>query len=149
MDILGLIVVFFALIVIGVAQTGLTLGLMYGMHRIRDNLPQMTETQYGEFDFDNFQKPAFQEMLVRLAILFIGTTLIVHMLEYFFVGKKIVYHRGLWILLMFVVESGAIGAGLWYLFKLDRFRLAVLTGGSAFFYFFFLWYLTSGKLLWS
>ena len=145
-DIFGMIVLFFALIVIGMTQASIALGTMYGMHKLIPD--KLTETTYGTFDFDHFQKPAFEELLLRLTIIFLGTTFVLHFLDYFLVGR---YINGRWRLLfvamLFLSEIGAIAGGLYRMFKLDWMRLGVLTGTSAFFYLLFLWYLVSNKFL--
>jgi len=145
MDLWGPLVLLVMLPVIGAVQGGIALGAMYLMHtKMRDKL---TETTYGRFDFDNFQKIAFQDLLVRLAIIFIGTTFVLHFLDYFLVGAEIRRYRGLVRCFLFILETGAITAGLSYMFRLDRLRLMVLAGVSAVVYLFFLWYLTRGAAL--
>ena len=130
MSVLGFIILFFALIVTGAAQAALALGVMYGMHKLI--LEKLAEPNYLEFSFDNFQKPAFQELLVRLAVIFLVPTLVLHLLIYACVSwYYFVYYRALLCLILLVLESGAIAAGFHFLFKLDRFRLAVLTASSA------------------
>ena len=145
-DIFGMIVLFFALIVIGLAQTSIALGAMYGMHKLIPD--KLTETTYGNFSFENFQKPAFIDLLVQLTIVFLGTTFILHFLDYFLVGSHI---NGKWrlviIFTLFLIEVGALAGGLYRMFKLDLMRLLMLTGTSAFFHLFFLWYLVAKKFL--
>lgn len=143
MDIIGAVVLFFVLIVIGIMQAGVALGVMYGMHKYYPD--KLTETTYGQFDFDNYQLPAFQQLLIRLAVVFVGTTLVLHMLDYFFIGTLIRKYRMIVCLVLFVLEVNAIGWGLYYLFNLDRFRLMVLTAASALFYILCLWYMATGK----
>ena len=144
-SILGPLVLLILLPFIGAVQGGVTLGVMYLIHtKMRSKL---TQTNYGQFDFDNFQKATFQDLLVRLAIIFIGTTLVLHFLDYIFVGAEIRRYRGLVRIVLFVLETGAITAGLYYMFRLDRLRLSILAGVNALVYLFFLWYLTRGAAL--
>lgn len=143
MDVLGAVVLFFALIVVGAMQVGAALGVMYGMHKLYPD--KLTETTYGAFDFDHFQKPAFQDLLIKLVIVFIGSTLILHMLDYVLIGRLIVKYGIIIYPILFLFEVAAIGFGLKTLFHLDRFRLVVLTAASAVFYLFCLLYLAAGK----
>jgi hypothetical protein len=138
-DLLGSIVLFIVLLVVGAIQTGVALGIMYGMHKL---VPEkLTETKYGDFDFDSFQQPAFINLLVRLAIVFVGVTFVLHMADYFIVGYLINKYRLIVSLVLFVLETGAIAGGLHLVFRLDRFRWMVLTVGSAIFYLFCFWYI--------
>ncbi len=142
-DLLGAVVLFFTLLVVGAIQTGAALGIMYGMHRLAPE--QLTETKYGDFDFDNFQKPAFINLLVRLAIVFVGVTFVLHMADFFIVGTLIRKYRLIVSFVLFVLETGGIALALYLVFRLDKFRWLVLTVGSAIFYLFCLWYLAHGK----
>jgi hypothetical protein len=142
-DLLGCVVLIITLLVLGVMQVGAALGIMYGMHTLTPE--KLTETKYDDFDFDNFQQPAFLNLLVRLAIVFVGVTFVLHMADYFIVGSLIRRYRLLVSLVLFVLETGALAGGLHLMFKLDRFRWTVLTAGSALFYLFCLWYLAHGK----
>ncbi|HEY4329562.1 MAG TPA: hypothetical protein VGN88_07490 [Phycisphaerae bacterium] len=143
MDLFGLIVLVIVLIVVAAMQTGALLGIMFGLHKLYPD--KLTETRYLEFDFDNFQKPAFQELVFKLAILFLSVTFALHMLDYLIIGAYIRKYRMIVCFTLFVLESSAIGTGLFMILKLDRFRLLVLTAGSAIFYMICLWYLATGK----
>ncbi|HVT81599.1 MAG TPA: hypothetical protein VHM90_13205 [Phycisphaerae bacterium] len=143
LDVLGLLVLLPVLIIVAAFQVGGALGIMWLMHKyMRD---QLTETTYGQFDFDNFQKLPFQDLLIRLAIMFGGATLLIHLLDYLFVGPWIKKYTFLVCFVLVVLESGAIFAGFHFLFRLDRVRLAVLTAGCVLFYLFWLWYLVAGR----
>src|SRR4051812_7493272 len=102
MDLLGLVVLFVVLIIIGIMQAGVAMGVMYGMHKLYPE--KLTETTYGSFDFDNFQKPALQDLLIRLAIVFVGATLIIHMLDYLLIGRLIIKYRTIVCLALFMLE---------------------------------------------
>jgi hypothetical protein len=143
-DVFGLVVLFITLLVIGAMQAAAALGIMFGMPRLTPE--KLTEKTYGDFDFDNVQKPAFVNLLTRLAVVFIGATFVLHMADYFLIGTLIrdPKYRILILLALFLLESGAIAAALYFVFQLDRFRWIVLTAGSAFFYIFCLWYLVRG-----
>jgi hypothetical protein len=144
-DLLGTVILFFALILVAALQVGAALGVMYGMHKLYPD--KLTETTYGSFDFDNFQRPAFQELLVKLAMVYLPPTMLFHMLDYFLVGTYINRYLILVSLVLFILESAAIGVVMFILFQLDRFRLTVLTVSSAIFYLFCLWYLAGKHLL--
>lgn len=145
MDLLGLPILILILVVVGAAQIAVTMGVMFAMHKyMRDRLP---DTLYGQFDFDNFQKPAFQDLLIRLAVVLAGATLVIHLLDYVLVGGEIRRYRFTVRFFLFLFETGAITSGLYYLFKLDWLRLAILAGANAIFYLFILWYLTHGATL--
>ena len=141
-DLLGSVVLFITLLVIGAMQAGAALGIMFGMHKLTPE--KLTETTYGEFDFDNYQKPAFVNLLTRLALVFIGVTFVLHMADFFLIGTLIRKYKLVICLMLFVLETGGIAAGLHFVFRLDRFRWLVLTVGSAVFYLFCLWYLAHG-----
>jgi len=145
-DVLGMIVLFFALIIVGLAQASIALGAMYAMYKLfPDKFP---ETTYGNFNFADFQKPAFIDLLVQLAVVFVGTTFALHYLDYFLVGSHI---NGSWrmfiIFMLYLLEVGTLAGGLFLMFKLDALRLLAITGTSAFFHLFFLWYLVVKKFL--
>ncbi len=145
LDLLGFGVLLLMLVVMSAIQAVAALGIMWAMHKYwREKL---TETTYGEFDFDNFQKPLLQDLLLRLAIMFAVPTILLHLLEFLFIGVMINRHRAIVCMVLFVLETAAIFAGFHFVFRLDKFRLLVLTGGSALFYLFWLWYLAAGKYL--
>ena len=133
--VLGLAALFIALLAVTAAQVALAIGVMFYMHkRLR---PKLTATQYGQFDFDNIEKAASQDFAVRLVIVFGTVTVGLHILEYMLVYREILRYGGLVTFVMFILETAGIAAGLYYMFHLDRFRLAVVTGASAFFYLIF------------
>jgi hypothetical protein len=141
-DLFGLIVLFFTLLVIGVMQVAAALGIMYGMHKL---VPEkLTQTKYCDFDFDSFYKPAFINLLARLAIIFVGVTFFLHMADFLIIGTLIRKYRLLVCFTLFLLETGGLAAGLFLVFRLDRYRWMVLTASSAFFYLFCLWYLARG-----
>lgn len=129
-DPLGFVVLLVSLLVAVVVQAGLALAAMYAMHRyLGEELPEKT---YVQFDFDSFQMPAFTEMLTRLILIFLGPTLVLHVLTFLFVSfyaiRRHAYVVGS---VLFVLETGAIAAGFVYLMRLDRKRAGILTGVSA------------------
>src|SRR5947208_2085279 len=63
MDFFGLIVIFFALIVVAVLLMGLVFGIMFLLFKFAQ--PQIRETTYAGFDFDHFNKAAFTELLIK------------------------------------------------------------------------------------
>ena len=142
-DLLGFIVLFFALIVVSLIQAGLALGAMYAMHKYWEQ--KLTEKLYAGFDFDNFQKAAFQEMVTRLVLVFFTTTMVLHLLYYLLIGRS--RYEKIFYLILFVLEMAGIVAGLQIVFKLDWLRLAVLGASSAFIYLFVLAFLHNGKFL--
>ena len=132
-----------ALIETAALQVALAIGLMYGLHTYyRDKL---TETRYGDFDFDTFEKAAFQQLVAKLAALFLSATIFFHMLYYLLIGRT--RHHAIFSTTLFVLETAAIAAGLFFMFRLDRFRLAVLTLGCAIGYI-LLRAVVIGDLLW-
>jgi hypothetical protein len=143
LDILGLGILFLVLLIMSLTQAGAALGIMWVMHKYWR--ADLTETKYGEFDFDQFQKNTFQDLMLRLVILFGGPTIVLHMLESFFIGVSMKRHRLIVCLILFVLEMAAIVAGFHLIFRLDKFRLWVLAAGSALFYLLWLLYLASGR----
>jgi len=142
---LGLFSLIVALVGIGIAQTALTLGIMFAMHKyIPEKLP---EKNYGEFDFDAYDKNLLQNFVIKLLILIAGVTLLLHVLEYLVIYRNIIRHWGLYRMMLFVLETAAIAGGLFFLFKLDRTRLLILTGANAIIYLFFQWLLVWSNLL--
>ena len=132
-----------ALIETAALQVALAIGLMYGLHTYyRDKL---TETRYGDFDFDTFDKGAFQQLVAKLAALFLSATILFHMLYYLLIGRT--RHQIIFSITLFVLETAAIAGGLFFLFRLDRFRLVVLTVGCAIGYI-LLRLVVIGVLLW-
>jgi hypothetical protein len=131
-DFLGLAMIVIALLGIVALQVGLAMVVMFAMNKLIPD--KLTETTYGDFDFDSFQKPAFQNFVVRLAVIFGGTTLLLHLLIYLIISREILKHWGLWTLLLLVLETAGIFLGLRLVFRLDNFRLAVITAASAIIY---------------
>jgi hypothetical protein len=128
-DLQGLGQLFFALIGMGILQAALALGVMFCMYKLFPD--KFHETTYAEFDFANFQEPAFLNFIYRLAVIFGGTTLALHLLEYLIVYREIIRHWWLITFLMFLLETGAIAAGQYYIFRLDKHRLFTITAFSA------------------
>ncbi len=141
-DVIGLFVLLVTLVCIGALQVAAALGIMFGMHKLTPD--KLTDTRYGDFDFDNFQNPALINLLVRLAVIFLGTTLILHTADFLIIGTLIRKYRLIVCFVLFLLETGAIALGLHLVFKLDLYRWMVLTWGSALFYLFCLWYLARG-----
>jgi len=140
--ILGLVSLFIALLGMGAAQTALAMIVMYGMNRLIPD--KLTHTTYGEFDFNNFQKPAFKDFVIRLLLIFVGTTLALHLPEYLIVYRNIIRHWATVTFAMFVLETAGIAGGLYYIYRLDSLRLTIITAWSA------LWYMLFFALLkWS
>jgi len=134
-----------ALLGMGAAQAAIALAIMFGMHKkIPDKLP---EKQYGDFDFDSYDKPAFNRFLTRLAVVFVGPTFILHTLVFLFVGRHIIQYWGTALFILFVFEVASIAALLFYVFRLEVFRLVILTASSAIVYLFFQWLLKYNDLL--
>ncbi len=197
-DVLGFIVLFFALILMGVLQVAGALGAMYVLHQTRPfpelllrwgaiALPGMfgylittwifggsgqvmmvlffcvisfpviwglyyakehvTEALYGQFDFNNFQRVTFNELVMRLAVMFLPLTLVLHMFDYLFVGRQINRHPKLVGFLLFVLEVAGIAAGYFFVLRLEWIRAAILTAVSAILYFAILWYLAGRGML--
>jgi hypothetical protein len=144
-DLFGFVVLIFALIVVAFIQVAAALGIMYAMHMLlRDKLE---ETTYGQFDFDNFQKPAFYEMMSRLALIFLAPTMVLHVLEYLLVGIQIKRAPVAWRFGLLVLETAVIAAGLVYVLKVDRRRAIILTTASALVYVLLLWGVVYSKLI--
>jgi len=142
-DLWGLILLIIALVVIGAIQTAVSVGVMWGMHKkLADKFP---ETNYGHFDFENFQKLAFKDMITRLAIIFVGATVVLHVLYFMFIGRS--RYAFAWSTLLFLLEAAAITAGLFFMYRLDPLRLAIIAGTSSLFYLICLWWLSSGGYL--
>jgi hypothetical protein len=149
---LGVVSLFVALLGMGAALAAMTLGVMFLMHKaapwIQRQWPQLSfETHYGTFDFDNFQKKDFRELLLRLIAIYVGITMVLYMLEYLIVYRHIIYHWKVYLTILFFLQVGGICAGLHYLLKLDLFRLIVLTASSAIFCLFFEWLLQWSGLM--
>ena len=141
-SVLGFFSLLLALVEVSALQVGLLLAAMFGMHKyFRDKLP---ETRYLEFDFDSFDKKAFHDLTIRLAIIFCSSTIVIHMLFYIFINRNR-YHF-LYGTVLLILESAAIAVGLLLLLKLDWLRLAILTGLSAILYLLLKWILV-GQLL--
>lgn len=139
LDVLGFGILFVVLLVVAALQSGAAVGIMWLMHKhMRDKL---TETTYNQFDFDSFQKTTFQDLLIRLGIMFGAATVVIHLLDFVLVGTLIRKYTFLVCFVLFLLETGAIAAGFHFLFRLDKLRLGVLTAGSALFYLLCLWYL--------
>ncbi len=63
--------------------------VIWGLYYAKEHV---TESLYGQFDFNNFQRVAFNELLTRLAVLFVPLTVVLHMVDYLFVGRHINRH---------------------------------------------------------
>jgi hypothetical protein len=134
-DIQGLVQLFLSLIAMGTLQAGVALAAMFGMYKLYpDKFP---ETIYGEFDFNHFQEPLFLRLIFRLLIIFGGTTLALHLLEYLVIYREIIRHWRLITFVMFVLETGALTAGLYYGLTIVKHRLYVITAASALAYLIF------------
>jgi len=131
-NIIGLVILFVALLLEIVLFVGTTMAAMWGMNRVIPD--KLTETTYGDFDFNSFQRVAFNNFLLRMFILFGGPILILHLLEYFLIFRDIIRHWYTIFFIMFVLMISAIAAGLYFMFRLDYLRLAILTGTSAVLY---------------
>ncbi len=136
---IGVMTLFVALAVVSIWQIGAAVGVMFLMYK---KVPrEIAASTYLQFDFDNFQKQPFVELLTRLALIFAGPTVVLHMFEYMTFNRHIILHHGLIAFLLFIFEMSAIGAGLHYFLQLDKNRLIILTSASTLVYLFFLWYL--------
>jgi hypothetical protein len=144
---IGAIILLFSAVCIGVMMGVLAVGVMFAMHKgLDEHLP---EKRYNEFDFDQVSLESFQhidrrvltDFAARLAIAYVGTTVVVHMLAYLLPRSAIVKHGGLVGLTLLVLETAAVAACLFALFRLDRLRLAILAASSAVIYLFFLWFI--------
>src|SRR5690349_3326641 len=128
-DILGFVVLFFALIIIGILQTAVVVGLMFGMHHgMRE---QFEDDTYGDLDLDDFQRPAFNEVIARLAIFFLSTTVVIHLVEHFVMGMSVRRHKPEVFIVLFLLETLAIAIGVRLMFGLDKFRWMMITVVSA------------------
>jgi hypothetical protein len=145
---IGAIILFFALLCVGVMLAFLGAVVMLLMHRLlADRLPAQ---RYHEFDFDQVSADGFQHMdkrvlldfATRMAIAFVGTTWVLHMAVYLLVPRSVmIRHGGVVLFMLFVMETVAIAVALFKLFELDAPRLAILTASTALFYLVFLWFM--------
>ena len=131
-DLYGMLLLIAALILTVAVQVAAMLGIMWILHKVAAD--KMPDSNYLEFDFDNFQKPALIELLLKLAIVIAPATLILHLFVFLFCYLSVHRYPGLWGFSLTILESAAIAAGLFYVLKLDRFRIIVLSAGSALFY---------------
>ena len=140
-----LVVLVLSLIVAAVVQVAAAYGVMFGMHQgMGDKLEEKT---YGGFDFDNFQKPAFAELMTKLSVIFLVPTFVLHVLFYFcFSPWGFRQYTVLLSLLLLVLEAGAIGAGFAFVLKLDKVRAGILTGASVLVYLLLYWSFLYWKL---
>ena len=141
----GLFSLFFALLGMSAAQTAVALGITFLMHKhLGDKLP---EKNYGNFSWDSFDRATLQTFIMRLAVIFVGATLTLHLLEYLIIYRYIILHWKAILFTLFILEMAAITAGFILVFKLEAFRLGILVGISAVVYIFFLWLLQWSNLL--
>jgi hypothetical protein len=132
LDIFGMLVLIVSLVLTVALQAGVMLGIMWILHKVAGE--KMPDSNYGEFDFDNLQKRTLIELLVKLIVLLAPATFILHLFVFLFCSFSVRLHPSVWGFTLLLLEGGAIAAGLFYVLKLDRFRIIVLAGGSALFY---------------
>ena len=82
-----------------------------------------------------------------LGVVSLPVTLGLHVLEYLFVGRALIRHGAVVLVVLFVLAVGGYVVLLWKIMKLDVQRLAVLAGVNVVLYLFILWYLVSRAML--
>jgi hypothetical protein len=118
--------------------------LIAGLYRLK---PFVQSSVYGTFDFRDFQRPAFQDLIVRLAAIFLPLTLIVHILDYLFVARQINLYTIQIGAALFAVEVAGIAVGFRFILGVEKERVILLTVVSAIFYLVVLWYLIDRQML--
>jgi len=102
---------------------------------------------YGSVDFNNFQISSLQELIIRLVVIFLPLTFILHILDYFIVGAYINRYTFAVGFTLLLLETAGIAAGLALLLKLEMERLVLLTITGALVYLAILGFLISMKML--
>ena len=87
----------------------------------------VTSSVYGTLDFENFQLASLQELITRLAIIFLPLTFIIHVLDYLFVGRLINRYTFVVGFTLFLLEIAGIAAGFALVLKLEKERVILLT----------------------
>ena len=141
----GTIVLVLALIVAASFQVAAIYGTMWCLHKYAGD--KIHEHTYGQFDFNNFQKPQLSELLVRLAAIYFTPTILFHLLEYWIVGPYIKLYWAIVLLVLMVLETATVAVGLHFIIKLDRKRLIILTAASAVIYLLIYWLFISRNLV--
>jgi len=125
--VLGFISLLLALIEMSAFQVALLLAVMFAMHKkLR---PRLSTATYGTFDFDAFEKGAFTELVIRLVLTYAPVTILLHMSYYVLVGRT--RHPFFFGVGLFAIESVLVTCALRTFFKLDTFRLVILSSFSA------------------
>jgi hypothetical protein len=132
MDIYGFLVLLVVLIVASAFQVAAMFGAMFAMHNYAAH--KVPVAPYGRFDFDHINKAHLQELLVKLAAILYPPTIVLHILEFLTIGIYIRKFPLLISLLLLVLETAAMYAGITFILKADRRRTIILTVFNAIFY---------------
>jgi hypothetical protein len=132
MDIYGFIVLTVVLIVASAFQVAAMFGAMFALHNYAAH--KVPPAPYGRFDFDHIDKAHLQELIVKLAAILYPPTILLHLLEFLTIGIYIRAYPFLVSLLLFILETAAIYAGIAFILKANRQRTIILTIVNALFY---------------
>jgi|GEM_PF-2618282 len=146
--IFGLVIVLVAGIAITVLLTGVSIGTMFGIHKLAGD--RLGESDYGQVNFDNIQKADMIDLIIRTAAIVAAPVLVLHIL--FFIINQLsfnfTYRHGYWVVpLLFVLHVAAIFAGMKFVLKLDHVRAGIVAGLVGVFYLFFYAFLMRSVLL--
>jgi hypothetical protein len=134
MDIYGLLVLLFALLLVACLQVGVMFAAMFLIHKYAASY--VPATNYGLFNFNQIEKSHLIELLRGICLTIFPPTLGLHILEFVIVG---IYFRAcpaLISFILFALETAAIAFGLRRFLKLDPRRTAILTAISSLIYLF-------------
>jgi len=142
-DLGGLFVLLMSALVASAFLTAAMFGAMFALHKY--GAGKVPEAGYDNFDFDNITKPTLSEFLVRLATIIFPATILLPLLTNILFpplgAQGFRRHYAILTLMLFILETAAIGAGLWKILKIDRLRIAIFTGAGAFAYMILYWVL--------
>ena len=129
----GLAVVLFAAILTSAFLTAALFGVMFAIHKFAaDKFPHHS---YENFDFNNITKPTLSEFLLRIAAaVFPATIVLVLLINIVFPPLSphgFRQHYFLVSVILWILETAAIGVALWKLLKLDPRRTAVFTAAAS------------------
>jgi len=140
-DLGGLFVLLVSALLASALLTAAMFGAMFALHKYGQG--KVPEMGYEHFDFDNMTKPTVSEFVVRLAVILFPATIVLPLLTNILfppLGPQgFRKHYALLTILLFMLETGAIGLGLWKILKIDRVRIAIFTGAGAAAYFILYW----------
>jgi len=139
MDVYGLIVLFFSLVIASALLTAAIFGAMFALHKYAAH--QIPKRLYGTFDFDHIQKTQLSEFLVRIA-----ATMILHLLEFLTVGIYIRAYPALITVALVVLQAASMAIGFVLILKMDRKRAIVLTSIATAVYLLLYWIFIFGYL---